>query len=395
MADEMFEFSLTSSNGIKLATANKVCKKNIKVTPALQEKTVRASGTVTPDTGYVGLSKVIVDAALQEKTVTANGTVTPDAGYVGFSKVNVNLPFQEKTATTNGEVTPDTGYEALSKVNVNLPFQSKVINQNGVFVPDDGYVAMNKVTVAVRVSEFLDIYYGDQEPETEYMPDGTPISFSSTKLWIGGSKPANVTLGLTMPTSLNSGDIYIQYTKEHIEGSTYPIQLFKDGCGFSILSPEVFTVYRGNSSNVAKKEDAYVYLNSTWTAFSVKDLTTAVSIQHDSTYSGTNKESHYIYQQSSLDSDSWTEAWSAAGGDWKYISDAVQNLNLALKTKIRINNIGTSEPNVGFKLYNGSNVVYDTKDNSPSNDAGLYGTREYIIAARLIFDKVVFYDHRT
>ena len=37
-----------------------------------------------------------VISALQEKSAKANGTVIPDSGYAGLSKVNVNLPFQAK-----------------------------------------------------------------------------------------------------------------------------------------------------------------------------------------------------------------------------------------------------------------------------------------------------------
>ena len=77
---EMFEFSVTSANGITLATANKVCKKNIKVISALQEKSAKANGTVIPDSGYAGLSKVNVNLPFQAKEANGNGVVTPDVG---------------------------------------------------------------------------------------------------------------------------------------------------------------------------------------------------------------------------------------------------------------------------------------------------------------------------
>ena len=62
--DERIELSMTSGSGIELATAGKVCKKNVKITPTLQEKTVSQNGDVTPDNGYAGLSKVTVNAPI-------------------------------------------------------------------------------------------------------------------------------------------------------------------------------------------------------------------------------------------------------------------------------------------------------------------------------------------
>lgn len=57
-----------------------------------------------------------------ELEVTENGTHDVTA----YASVNVNVPseeplLQEKTVTENGEVTPDDGYDGLSKVVVNVP----------------------------------------------------------------------------------------------------------------------------------------------------------------------------------------------------------------------------------------------------------------------------------
>lgn len=52
---------LTTPYTKRFYTQGKIVKENIDVVAKLQEKTVSGNGTVTPDEGYAGLSKVEIN----------------------------------------------------------------------------------------------------------------------------------------------------------------------------------------------------------------------------------------------------------------------------------------------------------------------------------------------
>lgn len=132
--------------------------KNIEGGINLQEKTVdpaETTKTVSPDSGYDGLSKVTVNAIQTEnKTVTENGTVNPSDGkYLKQVVVAVPDPIMQNKSINPSEaiqiVTPDTGYDGLSRVTVNP-------------IPD------NYIDVAAAQT----YYTGSSEPSTTLGNDG-------------------------------------------------------------------------------------------------------------------------------------------------------------------------------------------------------------------------------
>lgn len=102
-------------------------------TPSLQEKSVaptESTQSVTPDSGYDGLSKVTVGAIQTEtKTVTTNGTVTPSSGKY-LKQVTVNVPSSgidtsDATATAGKILQGATAYVKGEKVTGTIEYYPK------------------------------------------------------------------------------------------------------------------------------------------------------------------------------------------------------------------------------------------------------------------------------
>lgn len=101
-----------------------------------------------------------IDLLLTEPSPTV---VTPDAGYLGISKVTINHPpveeLTEAEITQNGEfhITPSEGYDATLGVTVNVDVAGKPrtldVTKNGTFVITADDQPISQVTVNASVEE--------------------------------------------------------------------------------------------------------------------------------------------------------------------------------------------------------------------------------------------------
>lgn len=131
-------------------------------TPSLQEKSVaptESAQSVTPDSGYDGLSKVTVGAIQTEtKTVTANGTVTPSSGKY-LKQVTVNVPSSgidtsDATATAGKILQGATAYVKGEKVTGTIEYYPKGSTTSKGYLTDG---AENVRVTTVQSKNFLEI----------------------------------------------------------------------------------------------------------------------------------------------------------------------------------------------------------------------------------------------
>jgi hypothetical protein len=152
---------------IRTALNGKVAGGGEAADPVLQEKSVtptKSAQTITPDSGYDGLSKVNVGAIPSQyivpsgtKSVTENGTHDVNA----YKSVSVNVPIPDGYIKPSGSlnITANGSYDVTDKAGVTVAvpeneptLQEKTVTANGVVVPDSGYDGLSKVTVNVASS---------------------------------------------------------------------------------------------------------------------------------------------------------------------------------------------------------------------------------------------------
>jgi hypothetical protein len=136
--------------------------------PVVDEITITANGTYTPEEGIDGFSQVVVDThipVVEEITITENGTYTAPVGVDGYSPVVVDIPevicpdpiIKAIEIVENGVYDIPDGVDGYGPITVDIPevvcpepvLESLTITENGKYSPATGIDGFNLVSVNV------------------------------------------------------------------------------------------------------------------------------------------------------------------------------------------------------------------------------------------------------
>ena len=210
------KIQITAPSGVTLLTEKTYCPENIDVIPSLQNKTVTPgeAQTVTPDTGYAGLSGVNVEAVDTEPGAAtpsaAEQVITPSAGKFFDQFTVAATPTETKTVTAGTSattVTPTSG-KFLTSVTVNpTPSEEKTVeitsSGNTDIVPSDGKL-LSKVTVSPVLQSDKPAYASDT---TQFItPDAGYAGLRSVELAAAPLQDITVTQATDIAQEITNPD---------------------------------------------------------------------------------------------------------------------------------------------------------------------------------------------
>lgn len=201
--------------------------------PQATDRTI-AAGTYTIGT------QTIKGAPLQSKTVTTNGSVTPDTGYYGLSDVTVNVSgstpnLQSKTKsyapteTAQSEtVSADTGYDGLSSVDISVGAISSTYVGSGITQRDSSDLSATNATVTVPSGYYASnasksVSSGTARPASSISSSGATLSTGTNTIILSKSvsNVPDVTAGYISSGTSGSTDITLQATATLKGATTY------------------------------------------------------------------------------------------------------------------------------------------------------------------------------
>lgn len=384
---------------------------NIATGATLQSKRVSASTsgvtTVTPDSGYDGLSEVKVNMILrQSKTVTpstSDQTVSPDTGYQGLSSVTVegdadlvagniksgvdifgvtgsyapaSVSLQTKSVTPSASaqtVVADSGYDGLSQVNVAAaPLETKSVTPSAsqqIITPSSGKIGMSQVTVAGDADLIASNIKSGVEifgVTGSYAPSATPVNGSLIEVTCSSNIDA-----VTATVNGNTYDAYVSGGKAYITipytdttaARTCVLKGYASGA--QVTAANVSMANGVGYYTAQLSTSAWLFRNGTWTGVESHEWIRIAP----STYAG---------RITVTESDVLTMVLSSSGGStryaWVYLSPKLNNrgysqLEIVLDSKLTSDPIyvycgasPSSEQSPGRQLSIGTNIIPLTVD---------------------------------
>ena len=285
---------ITSKDGETLPTNGKYCVSDITVQPALEIKTVTENGVILPSGDYCGFEKVTVNVQttpkLQTKTVTptkSQQSVSPDSGYDGLSSVTVNaipadyiIPSGSQNITTNGT------YDIKEKASVvvAVPSSQPTLNAPTIAINDKTLTITNPASNGNFVTKFKVFSNGAALTEAVIKGSTTTVDLSTLITEVGTysitTKASAANFNDSAASSAVSYEVAAAGYNVTVTAENYDFNIYD---GQSASGTKLGSLNGGGDSITVVCTSGYLYFSTSAAYGNITSVTGGVTIVNDYT----------------------------------------------------------------------------------------------------------------